>query len=84
MIVEVAGKVEFKEVQPVLVQAAKKLPFRTKVVTAKSMEAREQLRDERKRNNANPWTFEKIALGNYLGISNRLGPYDYKWFGEYR
>ncbi|XP_038057919.1 39S ribosomal protein L16, mitochondrial-like [Patiria miniata] len=84
MILEVGGKMEFQEVQAVLVQVAKKLPFRAEVVTAESMKVKEQARLEKIESNANPWTFEKIAVGNYLGISNRLGPYDYKWFGEYR
>ncbi|XP_022102186.1 39S ribosomal protein L16, mitochondrial-like [Acanthaster planci] len=84
MILEVGGKVEFQEVRAVLVQVAKKLPFRAEVVTAQSMKAKEWAHQEKIKNNANPWTFEKIARGNYLGISTRLGPYDYKWFGEYR
>ena len=84
VIFEVAGKMEFEEIEALLTQVAKKLPFRSEVMTVQSLEARERKLKAMTENNANPWTFEKIAVGNYLGISNRLGPYDYKWFGEYR
>lgn len=62
----------------------KKLPFRAKVVSVESMKEDEERERQLESRNANPWTFERIAKENYLGISKYLGPYDYKWFGKYR
>ena len=81
---EFGGKVEFEEIHSILYQISKKLPFRCKVVSQEIME-RDAIRyQEKYQDNINPWTFKRIASENYLGIKKFLGPYDYKWFGEYR
>ncbi|XP_033102155.1 39S ribosomal protein L16, mitochondrial-like [Anneissia japonica] len=84
IVVEIGGKCEFEEVEPVLKELSKKLPFRSKVVTQASLEedALEEKRIEEE--NSNEWTFKRIADGNYLGIKKYLGPYDFKWYGKYR
>lgn len=84
LIIEVWGKAELQEVMPVLTEIRKKLPFRSKIVSVDSLKEEEEVEKYLVENNANPWTFEKIARENYLGVSKYLGPYDYKWFGRYR
>ncbi|XP_041455440.1 39S ribosomal protein L16, mitochondrial-like [Lytechinus variegatus] len=84
LVMEMGGKMEFEEVHSILYQISKKLPFRCKVVSKEIMERDANLYQFRKAENINPWTFERIAKENYLGISKYLGPCDYKWFGEHR
>ncbi|XP_071946551.1 large ribosomal subunit protein uL16m-like [Antedon mediterranea] len=84
IVVEIGGKCELQEVEKVLKELTKKLPFRSKIVTPKVLEddAMEEKRIEE--SNDNEWTFKRVVEGNYLGISKYLGPYDYKWYGKYR
>ncbi|PIK60300.1 39S ribosomal protein L16, mitochondrial precursor [Apostichopus japonicus] len=77
LIIEVWGKAELQEVMPVLTEIRKKLPFRSKIVSVDSLKEEEEVEKYLVENNANPWTFEKIARENYLGVSKYLGPYDY-------
>ncbi|XP_071485474.1 large ribosomal subunit protein uL16m-like [Diadema antillarum] len=84
IVMELGGRIELEEVYNILYQISKKLPFRCKVVSEDIMGEMAEQYGAKKEENANPWTFERIAKGNYMGISKYLGPYDYKWFGEYR
>ncbi|KAJ8043374.1 39S ribosomal protein L16, mitochondrial [Holothuria leucospilota] len=84
LVIEVWGKVEFVEVIPALDEIRKKLPFRAKIVSVESLKEEEEHEKYLQESNRNPWTFERIAKENYLGIYKYLGPYDYKWFGKYR
>ncbi|XP_068595975.1 large ribosomal subunit protein uL16m isoform X1 [Brachionichthys hirsutus] len=83
LILEVGGKVEFKEVEHVLRQVAKKLPFPAKVVSRESLAAMQKEQVERIENNQNPWTFKRIAQGNMLGIRKVLSPFDLQNHGRY-
>ncbi|XP_037104124.1 39S ribosomal protein L16, mitochondrial [Syngnathus acus] len=83
LIVEVGGKVELAEVEHILTQVAKKLPFPAKVMSKESLEAFHQAQADMKENNQNPWTFEKIALGNMLGIRKVLSSFDLRYHGRF-
>ncbi|KAM4593704.1 large ribosomal subunit protein uL16m [Odontesthes bonariensis] len=83
LIVELGGKVELEEVEHVLTEVAKKLPFRAKVVSRESLEALHKMQDEMEQNNQNPWTFKRIAQGNMMGIRKVLSPFDLHNHGRF-
>ncbi|XP_077375653.1 large ribosomal subunit protein uL16m [Festucalex cinctus] len=83
LIVELGGKVELAEVEKVLTEVAKKLPFPAKVMTRESLEAFHQAQTTMEENNQNPWTFKRIAHGNMLGIRKVLSPFDLKNHGRF-
>lgn len=83
LIVEVGGYVEFGEVEHFLTQAAKKLPFPAVAVSRESLQGMRDKEEERRRNNQNPWTFERIITSNMLGMRKFLSPYDLQLKGRY-
>ncbi|KAG8505719.1 LOW QUALITY PROTEIN: 39S ribosomal protein L16, mitochondrial, partial [Galemys pyrenaicus] len=83
LVVELGGHCEFKEVQGFLNQVAHKLPFRAKAMSRETLEKMRKEQEERERNNQNPWTFERIASANMLGIRKVLSPYDLTQKGRY-
>ncbi|KAL1021682.1 hypothetical protein UPYG_G00016490 [Umbra pygmaea] len=83
LIVEVGGRLELAEVEPVLKQVAKKLPFPAKVVSRESLAAIQQEDQDMGKNNQNPWTFQRVAQGNMLGIRKVLSPLDLHNHGKY-
>lgn len=82
-IVEVGGKVELAEVEPILREVAKKLPFPAKVMSRESLAAMQQEQAEMEENNENPWTFKQIARSNMLGIRKVLSPFDLHHHGRF-
>ncbi|KFQ69334.1 hypothetical protein N335_05954, partial [Phaethon lepturus] len=70
LVVEVGGHCEFEEVKPFLTQVARKLPFPAE-------------EEEKRLNNQNPWTFERIVTANMLGMRKYLSPYDLRLQGRY-
>ncbi|XP_016418578.1 large ribosomal subunit protein uL16m isoform X1 [Sinocyclocheilus rhinocerous] len=83
LVVEVGGRVELGEVEAVLKEVAKKLPFPAKVVSRESLAALYEEQAERAANNQNPWTFQTIARSNMLGIRKVLSPFDIHNHGRY-
>lgn len=83
LIVEVGGKVELGEVEHILKEVAKKLPFPAKVMSKESLEAMHKEQAEREQNNQNPWTFKEIALGNMMGLRKVLSPFDLHNHGRF-
>nr|XP_060627483.1 large ribosomal subunit protein uL16m [Anolis sagrei ordinatus] len=83
LIVEVGGHCEFDEVKRFLTQVAQKLPFPAQAVSKQSLQEMHEKEEERRRNNQNPWTFERIAMANMLGIRKYLSPYDLQQKGRY-
>ncbi|XP_026175398.1 large ribosomal subunit protein uL16m [Mastacembelus armatus] len=83
LIVEVGGKVELREVEHILAEVAKKLPFSAKVVSRESLAAMYKEQAEMEQNNQNPWTFKQIAQGNMLGIRKVLSPFDLRNHGRF-
>lgn len=83
LVVELGGKIELGEIELVLKEVAKKLPFPAKVVSRESLAEMYKEHDERVSNNQNPWTFERIAKGNMLGIRKVLSPFDLHNHGRY-
>ncbi|XP_072044296.1 large ribosomal subunit protein uL16m-like [Amphiura filiformis] len=84
IIVELCGKLEWKEVEKILNQTAEKLPFAAKAVSQQIMDKDLEKDWEEMVNNQNPWTFERIVRGNYMGIQKYTGPYDFKWFDKHK
>ncbi|KAM4630296.1 large ribosomal subunit protein uL16m [Polymixia lowei] len=82
-IVEVGGKVELGEVEPILKEVAKKLPFPAKVMSRESLATMQQQQAEMEQNNQNPWTFKQIAKSNMLGIRRVLSPFDLHNHGRF-
>ncbi|KAK7913273.1 hypothetical protein WMY93_013484 [Mugilogobius chulae] len=60
LIVEVGGKVELGEVEHILIEVAKKLPFPTKVLSREGLEAMHKEQAEREENNQNPGLLAKL------------------------
>lgn len=83
LVVEVGGRVELGEVEAVLREVAKKLPFPAKVVSRESLAALYEDQATRATNNQNPWTFQRIARSNMLGIRKVLSPSDIHNHGRY-
>ncbi|XP_038620596.1 39S ribosomal protein L16, mitochondrial [Tachyglossus aculeatus] len=83
LIVEVGGRCEFGEVEWFLSKVAHKLPFRAKAVSRESLAAMRKRHEERRLNNQNPWTFERIITSNMLGMRKVLSPYDLTHKGQY-
>ncbi|KAM6942852.1 large ribosomal subunit protein uL16m [Xenentodon cancila] len=83
LIVEVGGKVELGEVEPLLTEVAKKLPFPAKVMSRESLAAFQKMQSDMEQNNQNPWTFKRIAQGNMLGIRKVLSPFDLRNHGRF-
>ncbi|XP_034535812.1 39S ribosomal protein L16, mitochondrial [Notolabrus celidotus] len=83
LIVEVGGKVELGEIEHILIEVAKKLPFPAKVVSRESLAALHKKQTDMEENNQNPWTFKKIARGNMLGIRKVLSPFDVCYNGRF-
>ncbi|KAJ8410459.1 hypothetical protein AAFF_G00193630 [Aldrovandia affinis] len=83
MIIEVGGRCELGEVEPVLSEVAKKLPFPAKVVSKESLAAMQQEEAEKRLNNQNPWTFQRVAASNMLGIRKVLSPFDLRYHGRF-
>ncbi|XP_029947436.1 golgin-45 isoform X3 [Salarias fasciatus] len=83
LIVEMGGKVELGEVEHILTEISKKLPFPAKVVSRESLEAMKKEQIEMEQNNQNPWTFKQIARANMLGIRKVLSPHDLRYHGRY-
>ena len=63
---------------------ADKLPFPAKAVSQEILDKDEQERWDALVNNQNPWTFERIVRGNFLGIQRYTGRLDHKWFDDDR
>ncbi|TRY92758.1 hypothetical protein DNTS_024839 [Danionella cerebrum] len=83
LVLEIGGKVEIEEVRDVLIQITKKLPFPAKMVTRESLTAMYEDEAERAANNQNPWTFERVARSNMLGIRKVLSSFDLRYHGRY-
>ncbi|XP_003445762.1 large ribosomal subunit protein uL16m [Oreochromis niloticus] len=83
LIVEVGGKVELGEVEHILTEVAKKLPFPAKVMSKESLATLQKKQADMEQNNQNPWTFKKIAQGNMLGIRRVLSPFDLHNHGRF-
>ncbi|XP_067298398.1 39S ribosomal protein L16, mitochondrial [Pseudorasbora parva] len=83
LVLEVGGRVELGEVEAVLTEVAKKLPFPAKVVSRESLAELHQEQAERQTNNQNPWTFQSVARANMLGIRKVLSPFDLHNHGRY-
>lgn len=83
LLVEVGGHCEFCQVEYFLNQIAKKLPLKAKAVSQKSLQEIREMEEERRRNNQNPWTFERIVKANMLGIRKHVSPYDLNLKGRY-
>jgi len=53
------------------------------VVSRESLAALYQDQAERESNNQNPWSFERVARANMLGLRKVLSPFDMRHHGRY-
>lgn len=84
IILEVAGKCEFVQVQQVLEDVAQKLPFKAMAVSQQILDEIKHKEEWEEENNENPYTMKYIIQNNMGGCRNWLSPVDMKWFGKYR
>ncbi|NWU14055.1 RM16 protein, partial [Cephalopterus ornatus] len=77
------GRCEFGQVRPFLAQVAQKLPFPAVPVSRESLQEMRRQEEEKRLNNQNPWTFERIVTSNMLGMRKYLSPYDLRLQGRY-
>ncbi|NXV05811.1 RM16 protein, partial [Cettia cetti] len=83
LVVEVGGRCEFGEVRPFLARVAQKLPFPAVPVSRESLQEMRWEEEEKRLNNQNPWTFERVVASNMLGMRKYLSPYDLRLKGRY-
>ncbi|NXF71927.1 RM16 protein, partial [Sclerurus mexicanus] len=83
LLVELGGHCHFGEVRPFLALVAQKLPFPAVPVSRESLREMRRGEGERRLNNQNPWTFERIVTSNMLGMRKYLSPYDLRLQGRY-
>uniref|UniRef100_A0A1A7WFQ6 Large ribosomal subunit protein uL16m n=1 Tax=Iconisemion striatum TaxID=60296 RepID=A0A1A7WFQ6_9TELE len=83
LIIEMGGMVELGEVEHILSEVAKKLPFPAKVMSKESHADMLKMQAEMEQNNQNPWTFKRIAQGNMMGIRKVLSPFDLRNHGRF-
>ncbi|KDR21926.1 39S ribosomal protein L16, mitochondrial [Zootermopsis nevadensis] len=83
VIIEMGGKCEFVEVQPILELVAHKLPFAAKVVSQQMMQEMAEEEERSEKENLNHYTFKYVIQNNLGGCHNWISPYDKKWFGKY-
>ncbi|KAM6074281.1 large ribosomal subunit protein uL16m [Chlamydotis macqueenii] len=83
LVVEVGGRCEFGEVRPFLTQVARKLPFPAVPVSREGLLRMRREEEEKRLGNQNPWTFERVAVANMLGMRKYLSPYDLRLKGRY-
>ncbi|NP_001007765.2 large ribosomal subunit protein uL16m [Danio rerio] len=83
LVLEMGGQLELVQVEAMLKQVAKKLPFPAKVVSRESLALMYKEHAERVSNNQNPWSFQKIVRSNMLGIRKVLSPLDVHNHGRY-
>jgi len=84
ILLEIGGECEFVEVFPMLKAIQKILPFRTRIVTHKSMAEREEREQWEEANNKNIFTFKYCAENNVLGCHQQLNRYDHIWHNKYQ
>ncbi|XP_063704673.1 large ribosomal subunit protein uL16m [Culicoides brevitarsis] len=83
VIIELAGKCEFAEVQGWLQQIADKLPFKAMAMSQEMMD-QVKLEEERiEKENLNPWPLKYVIQNNLGGCHRWLKPIDHKHFGKY-
>ncbi|KAL1506124.1 hypothetical protein ABEB36_005548 [Hypothenemus hampei] len=83
IVVELAGKCEFKEVEEFLTDIANKLPFKAMAV---SQEMLTKMKDQEKweeENNQNSFTMKYLIQNNMGGCQRWLSPNDFKYFCKY-
>ncbi|KAF1403382.1 39S ribosomal protein L16, mitochondrial, partial [Spheniscus magellanicus] len=83
LVVEVGGRCEFGEVKPFLTQVARKLPFPAVPVSRRDLQQMRREEEEKRLNNQNPWTFERVVAANMLGMRKYLSPCDLQLKGRY-
>ncbi|XP_059704530.1 large ribosomal subunit protein uL16m isoform X2 [Haemorhous mexicanus] len=83
LVVEVGGRCEFGEVRPFLDRVAQKLPFPAVAVSRESLQEMRREEEQRRLDNQNPWTFERVVTSNMLGMRKYLSPYDLQLKGRY-
>ncbi|XP_062433042.1 large ribosomal subunit protein uL16m isoform X1 [Rhea pennata] len=83
LVVEVGGHCEFGEVKHFLERVARKLPFPAAAVSRNTLQHMQEEEEEKRLNNQNPWTFERVVTGNMLGMRKYLSPYDLRFKGRY-
>ncbi|NXO43426.1 RM16 protein, partial [Locustella ochotensis] len=83
LVLEVGGRCEFAEVRPFLARVAEKLPFPAVPVSRQSLREMRREEERRRLDNQNPWTFERLAAANMLGVRKYLSPEDLRLKGRY-
>ncbi|XP_055390139.1 39S ribosomal protein L16, mitochondrial [Condylostylus longicornis] len=83
VIVEMGGKCEFSEVEPILRIVAHNLPFKAKVVSKQMLEEMKEEEERKEKENLNPYTLKYVIQNNLSGCHRWLSPVDHKWFGKH-
>lgn len=76
IILELAGRLEYKEAFPILNMVAQKLPFKAQVV---SQELLIKMQEKNSQENLNPITMKYMIQNNLNGCNNWTSPRDYKF-----
>ena len=81
---ELAGKMEYEEVERFLTDIANKMPFKARPVNQALLD--DEAAEERyiMQNNINPFTMKYMIENNMRGIQAYCGAYDYLWYGKYQ
>lgn len=83
VIIEVAGKCEFDEVQYFLNDIAMKLPFKAAAVCHEDLTKMKEKEKWEEENNQNYHTMKYIMQNNIGGCYRWMTPFDFKFLGRY-
>jgi len=83
VIVEIAGKIGWDEVQPWLTGIATRLPFNAIAVDQALLNRLNSEEDRLQRANQNPMTLEWFIRNNIMDCQRHMSPYDIKLMGKF-
>lgn len=83
VIIEMGGRAEFKEIEPILQQVLYKLPCDAIIVSQAILDKIHQEEIMLQKKNINPFSFKYVVDNNMQGCHRWTSPYDSKYYNEY-
>lgn len=83
IIMELAGHIEYAEVENTLKIVADRLPFKAIPVSHQMIQQMKEKKEIKSKTNKNPYTMKYVIQNNLVGCHSWVRPTDHFWFGEY-
>lgn len=83
IIIELAGHIEYAEVEETLKIVADRLPFNAIPVSHQLLKETKEKKEEDRKRNVNPYTMKYVIQNNLSGCHKWVRPTDHFWFGDY-